>query len=75
MSWKMTPMRWRVCETKIRTTLEESLGVAAGKGMIYLDKNMVREKLDLALISVVRRVNAPNAIGIRTFRMKARSEA
>ena len=75
MSWKMTPMRWRMCETKIQMTSEESLGVAAGKGTIYPDKNMVREKLGLALISVVRRVNPSNAIGIWTFRMKARSEA
>ena len=73
MSWKMTPMRWGVCETKIQMTSEESLGVAAGKGTIYLDENMVREKLGLTPISVVRRVNPSNAIGIWTFWMMARS--
>ena len=68
-------MRWRMCKTKIQMTSEESLGVAAGKGMIYLDENMVREKLGPTLISVARRVNPSNAIGIWTFGMMARSEA
>ena len=53
-----------MCETKIQMTSEESLDVAARKGMIYLDKKMVREKLWLALVSAVKRVNLPNAIGI-----------